>query len=325
MAGRNKKDNADYFSHDADASSDEKILYLESLFGHTGYAVYFKMLECMTRAEGFKLEWNEIKKSIYASKFGISVTEFDRFITECCRKEVGAFKIEDGEIFSPGLLKRLQPLIDKREYNRNKYQQQKQAVSDSSISVTEMTQRKGKERKGKKREELEEGSTQSELTSGTTVPEAVSLPATSNNGVPAKKIAELWNSKQVENGSTLPKLAKINPKTQRYRHLRARWNEHPDMQTWGLVVDKATKSDFLNGRVAKFQASFDWVVKSADNFTKTLEGNYDNKKDKAGSASGMTLEQFKEEFNMEIDSLSELEYWVGKGTIRADQKRRFQQ
>jgi hypothetical protein len=213
--------------------------------------------------------------------------------------------------------------------NFNKYQGSSTANKTPSDTanghqIEQQTDTKEEGKKGR-REELEESSTQSELTSGTSVPEAVSLPATSNNGVPAKKIAELWNSKQVENGSTLPKLAKINPKTQRYRHLRARWNEHPDMQTWELVVDKATKSDFLNGRVAKFQASFDWVVKSADNFTKTLEGNYDNKKDKAGSATGMTLEQFKEEFNMEIDSLSELEYWVGKGTIRADQKRRFQQ
>jgi hypothetical protein len=151
MAGRNIKNNADWFSHDADASSDEKVVYLESVFGHTGYAVYFKLLECMTRAEDFKLKWNDIKKAIYASKFGISVTEIDRFITECCRNEVEAFKIEDGYIYSPGLIKRLSPLLAKREYNRQKYQEQKQEVSNSetekAISVTEMTQSKVKERK----------------------------------------------------------------------------------------------------------------------------------------------------------------------------------
>jgi hypothetical protein len=152
MAGRNIKNNADWFSHDADASSDEKVVYLESVFGHTGYAVYFKFLECMTRADGFKLQWNDIKKAIYASKFGISVTEMDRFITECCRQEVKAFEIDDGFIFSPGLIKRLEPLLSKREYNRQKYQEQKQEVeekqNDNSISVTEMTQSKVKERKG---------------------------------------------------------------------------------------------------------------------------------------------------------------------------------
>lgn len=152
MAGRNIKNNADWFSHDADASSDEKLVYLESTFGHMGYAVYFKFLECMTRSGGFRLQWNDIKKAIYASKFNISVTEMDRFITECCRQEVKAFEIDDGFIFSPGLIKRLEPLLAKREYNRQKYQEQKQDVeekqNDDSISVTEMTQSKVKESKG---------------------------------------------------------------------------------------------------------------------------------------------------------------------------------
>jgi len=151
MAGRTPKNNADWFSHDADASSDEKIVYLESVFGHMGYAVYFKFLECMTRSNGFKLQWNDIKKAIYASKFGISVTEMDRFITECCRQEVKAFEVDDGFIFSPGLIKRLEPLLTKREYNRKKYQEQKQditkTVTEKPNSVTEMTQSKVKESK----------------------------------------------------------------------------------------------------------------------------------------------------------------------------------
>jgi hypothetical protein len=144
MAGRNPKNKADWFSHDADASSDEKIVYLESLFGHTGYAVYFKFLECMTRTEEFKLKWDDIKKAIYASKFGISVTEIDRIVSECCRDEVLALKIEEGYIFSPGLIKRFGPLLSKREYNRQKYKEQKQdviiSVTEKPISASEITQ-----------------------------------------------------------------------------------------------------------------------------------------------------------------------------------------
>jgi len=153
MAGRNQKNIADWFSHDADASSDEKVVYLESLFGPIGYAVYFKFLECMTRSEDFKLKWDAIKKAVYASKFGISVTEINRFITESCREEIKAFVIEDGYLFSPGLVKRLEPLLAKREYNRQKYQEQKQKIINSETerakSVTELTQSKGKESKEK--------------------------------------------------------------------------------------------------------------------------------------------------------------------------------
>ena len=125
-AGRNQKNNADYFSHDADASADEKLVYLESIFGHTGYALYFKFLECMTRADDFKLKWDEIKKAVYAAKFSVSVTEIEQFVTECCRDEIKAFVVDDGHIYSPGLIKRFSALIAKREYNRQKYQEQKQ-------------------------------------------------------------------------------------------------------------------------------------------------------------------------------------------------------
>jgi hypothetical protein len=158
MAGRNIKNNADYFSHDADASSDEKVVYLESLFGHTGYAVYFKMLECMTRSDGFMLEWDDIKKSIYAAKFGISVTEIDQIIEECCREEIKAFEIDNGYIYSPGLIKRMQPLIEKRQNNREKYQQKKQHDKDENISEAEITQNvtKKPQRKGKERKEYTE-------------------------------------------------------------------------------------------------------------------------------------------------------------------------
>ena len=150
MAGRNRKDTADYFSHDSDASSDEKIIYLESLFGHTGYAVYFKFLERMVRAKDFEIEWNDIKKAIYATEFRISVTEIDRIVTECCRKEIKAFEIVDGKMFSAGLKKRMQPLLEKREYNRLKYEEKKRAA----ISVTESSRNDTvKERKGKKRKE----------------------------------------------------------------------------------------------------------------------------------------------------------------------------
>lgn len=172
------------------------------------------------------------------------------------------------------------------------------------------------------REEEEERSTRSQSDPPGT--DAVTLPLASNNGVPAQKIAELWNTKRSENASILPQVAKISPKTQRYRHLKARWNENPDLSAWEVVFDKATKSDFLNGRVKAFMASFDWVVKSSDNFTKVLEGNYDNKKDNASSATGMTLEQFKEEFNLEIDTQDELEYWINRGTLRPDQRGRLQ-
>ncbi len=157
MAGRNKSYSADYFSHDADASSDEKIMYLESKFGHTGYALYFKLLERMARSDNFELCWDEIKISIYASEFGISVTEMESFIKECCRKEIKAFILKSKKLYSKGLKNRMKPLIEKREYNRKKYDEKiskknkelANSVTGKSLKITEITQSKVKESKGK--------------------------------------------------------------------------------------------------------------------------------------------------------------------------------
>jgi hypothetical protein len=145
----------------------------------------------------------------------------------------------------------------------------------------------------------------------------------SKNGIPAKTISEAWNSFVKQNSSSMPQVAKISPSTLRYRHIKARWKDYPDLETWNTVMEKATRSPFLNGRVNKFCASFDWIVKSQDNFTKVLEGNYDNKDEQ--TMSGMTLDEFRVEFNMEINSLDEIDYWIKKGTIRADQRKRLQQ
>ena len=50
---RPQKTGLDYFPHDTDASTDEKIEALEAIFGAIGYAFYFKALERIFKAAGF--------------------------------------------------------------------------------------------------------------------------------------------------------------------------------------------------------------------------------------------------------------------------------
>ncbi len=158
MSGRPIKENADYFSHDADASNDEKLIYLESIFGFKGYAFYFKMLEILTRANNFEIEFNGLKKPIYAKKIGISIEEFDSVLSECCRKEIQAFIVENNVLFSPGLKKRMQPLKDKRKNMRQKYKNKTDTEYENDFSESEMTQRKEEKRKKEKnkKEEIKE-------------------------------------------------------------------------------------------------------------------------------------------------------------------------
>ena len=111
--GRPRRLNADYFSHDADASANEKIVYLESLFGDSGYAWYFKMLEALTAADRYEIPWSDVKCAIYARKFNADRERFAEFIVGATTPEIQAFIIENGVLYSPGLKKRLS-LVDER-------------------------------------------------------------------------------------------------------------------------------------------------------------------------------------------------------------------
>ena len=68
--------------------------------------------------------------------------------------------------------------------------------------------------------------------------------------------------------------------------IRARIREHGKI-AFGEVVAKATNSDFLKGST-RFKATFDWIIKP-DNFSKILEGNYDNRNNNGNN--GITAKQ----------------------------------
>jgi hypothetical protein len=95
---------------------------------------------------------------------------------------------------------------------------------------------------------------------------------------PLKEIIKSWNDAISKNKSIMPQVISVNPDTGRYTHLRARWKENPDLEIWKTVFEKASASDFMNGRARGRDRpfSFDWVIQSAGNFTKVLEGKYDN-------------------------------------------------
>jgi len=72
-----------------------------------------------------------------------------------------------------------------------------------------------------------------------------------------------------------PQVQTVSPK--RRNALRARLAECGGATGWEVALSKAEASDFLTGQTPKpFLASFDWLTSPA-NFTKLLEGNYDNR------------------------------------------------
>ena len=131
---------AEWFKHYADMSADEKVIYLESQFGLVGYALFNKMLEVLSRATDNRIQWNDFQCGVYARKFGCDRVLFQSFIEEATRPEVAAFFVQDGWLFSKGLVQRLAPMYEKRARNAEKVrkyrQSKKNRLHDEDVTVT---------------------------------------------------------------------------------------------------------------------------------------------------------------------------------------------
>lgn len=86
--------------------------------------------------------------------------------------------------------------------------------------------------------------------------------------------AAFFNKEIIGSNSAIPQVTKLSER--RKTAVKARMTEY-GKENLAKAVRKAVKSDFLNGRTdTTFTASFDWIFKPS-NFTKIIEGNYDNK------------------------------------------------
>lgn len=92
-----------------------------------------------------------------------------------------------------------------------------------------------------------------------------------------------WNDLALTIG--LPVVQKITPA--RIGRTRQRLADVGGLAGWDAVIDKIRGSPFLRGESRGFTASFDWVTKSA-NFTKIMEGNYDDRKPSGPGRPGAT-------------------------------------
>lgn len=95
----------------------------------------------------------------------------------------------------------------------------------------------------------------------------------SSNEEHVQAAVEIWNAVATSAGwSQVQKISKP-----RFSAISARLRECGGLNGWQHAVNRAAASDFLTGQTSRpFFASFDWLTKPA-NFTKLMEGNYDNR------------------------------------------------
>lgn len=113
---RPKKNNAEYFTHDADMRNDVKIKAIRRKFKHTGYAIWCFLLEALADSDFFEIDWSDINIELFSADFDISPEELIEIVEYCVKIEL--FTLKDGKLFSETQKNRFNSLISKRERER---------------------------------------------------------------------------------------------------------------------------------------------------------------------------------------------------------------
>jgi hypothetical protein len=121
-----------YFSHDANATNDPKIMLLIDQLGLEGYGIYWVLIELLRSQPDYKYPIHLIP--ILARRFNNSAEKFNAIINS-----YNLFIIEDETFFSLSLLKRMELMEAKSETARkaalikwDKYKENKQLMQTHS-------------------------------------------------------------------------------------------------------------------------------------------------------------------------------------------------
>jgi uncharacterized phage protein (TIGR02220 family) len=216
-----------YFSHDANARHDPKILALRSEFGIEGYGIYWVVVEMLREQDEFKLPlkeyiFNAIAMQVQSNAY--AKEDAKRFV-EFCINECDLFDSNDTHFWSNSLLKRMnkKDALSKKRSEAAKARWEKTSNANGSgkeddanamqvhANAMQTDARKGKEKKGN---EIKE-----------------------KDNIPFVEIIEYLNLK----AGTRYKPS--GTKTQDF--IKARWNEKFTLEDFKTVIDKKT-ADWLN-------------------------------------------------------------------------------
>lgn len=286
---RPTKNNAEYFSHDADMRNDVKVKALRRRYGHTGYAVWCYLLETLTDADRFEVDYRALNQELLAADFEIQVEELREIVDYCCTLELLQLTEDRCYLYSEAHKRRLADVVALRE-KRSRAGKLGMAVRwggngnnkllqvDNTVITPDSKgkESKSKETKGKEKKEKESKS--------------------SAAAYPCDDVVALWNDIC---GGSLPRVKALNDN--RRQKIKCRLEEFSkDSGEWLARVrelfERVIASDFLRGgNKSGWTATFDWLFENGKNWVKVVEGNYDNDRSARGAQqqqrtqSGITL------------------------------------
>lgn len=285
------KNNAEYFSHDADMRNNIKIKALRRRFSHKGYAVWCFILETLTDADCFEISFNEVNQELLAADFDISAEELCE-IVEYCQKIGLLQSTQDGcYLYCEAHKRRLADVVALREKcsrggklgmaarwggggDKKAHRNKNTLITPDNNSYNTLITPDNKVKEIKVKEIKEKESKDREIV------------------YPYRDISRLWNEIC---GGKLPKVKALNDS--RRQKIKCRLSESgaktaDEMTAWAKeLFERIAASSFMCGENNhQWTATFDWIFENEKNWVKVSEGNYDNKR---GSNTGFTGVQNK--------------------------------
>lgn len=274
---RPNKQGIDYFPFDVDFFSDIKIRKIARACGSQATSILICLLCNIYKDKGYYILWDENLPFVIADTVGVSEGAVKEVILKALQVDFFDQDIykKHNVLTSLGIQKRFKSAVYKRE--KIEYIEEYivsdviKIVSDvkNQVSDVRSTQSKVKERKEKKSKKNNK-----EISpSGDTKKDELSLnPHPQIEHVDFVRLQEYFNT--TFNG----KLSMVVNMTEaRRKAVKARIAQY-DKETVFTVLKKVAASPFLLGcNDRNWKCDFDWIFK-AGNFTKILEGNYDEKR-----------------------------------------------
>ena len=118
---RPRKNNAEYFSHDANLRNNIKIRAIRSKYSQNiGYSAYNMLLEILTDADNFRIENTDLQKTLIAWDIGIDEDLYSDILDFMV--SIGLMQRDKEWIWNDHLIERMQPVINKRKIMQERYQ-----------------------------------------------------------------------------------------------------------------------------------------------------------------------------------------------------------
>lgn len=117
---RPRKNNAEYFSHDASLRNNLRVKALRNKYKSDGYAAYCILLEILTEAENFRIQNTDLQRTLIAGDIGIEEQLYQDILDFMV--SVQLMSRNDDFIWNEHLIERMEPLIRKRNSMRESYE-----------------------------------------------------------------------------------------------------------------------------------------------------------------------------------------------------------